>query len=143
MSMKYVKNTGDATIVCRITSDKEKVFTFRGKKIDKRNNIVLANGYTEIDDADLAILKAESHAFNYYEKLGKLKLVDSLPQDSMSPEQLIISLKSENSSLKQQLADKEVIIKALDAQLQELTVEKKEVKKKQPKENDKSNEEQN
>ena len=104
MALKYIKNTDDATIVCKIPSDKKKVFFFRPKKIDKRNNIVVSNGFTEIEEDDLALLKAESKTFNYYFERKKLEVLDNLPHESMTSEQLIISLKSEVASLKKQIA---------------------------------------
>ena len=105
MSSKYIRNTDDATIVCKIPSDKNKVFVFKPKQIDKRSATVLSNGYTEISDVDLKILREESSTFQYYEKLGRLSIVDSLPHESMSTEQLIISLKNEIAALKRQLKD--------------------------------------
>ena len=105
MSIKYLRNTDDATIVCRIPSDKNKSFVFRAKKVDKRNNIVISNGYSEISEEDLELLRKESSTFQYYEAAGKLSLVDSLPQEAMSVEQLVMTLKSENELLKQQIAE--------------------------------------
>jgi len=106
MGTKFIRNTDDATIVCRITSDKNKIFNFRAKKFDKRNNIVLSNGFTEVTDEDIELLAAESKTYNSYIRLGKLSIVDSLPQESMSVEQLIITLKNENASLKKELSKK-------------------------------------
>ena len=104
MGIKYIRNTDDATIVCRIASDRKRAFVFHQKKIDKRNNIVLSNGYTEISEEDLALLAAESNTYAVYTKAGKLTVTDSLPQDSMSAEQLVTALRTENASLKRQLA---------------------------------------
>ena len=104
MGIKYVRNTDDATIVCKIPSDKNKTFIFRPKKIDKRNNIVLSNGFTEITEEDLELLRKESSTFMYYEKAKKLTLADKLPYEAMSSEQLISILRNENEQLKLQLA---------------------------------------
>ena len=104
MSSKYIRNTDDATIVCKIPSDKNKTFIFRPKKIDKRNNIVLSNGFTEITEEDLELLRKESSTFMYYEKAKKLTLADKLPYEAMSSEQLISILRNENEQLKLQLA---------------------------------------
>ena len=104
MALKYIKNTDDATIVCKISSDKKKVFFFRPKKFDKRNNVLVSNGFTEVEESDLELLKAESKTFNYYFDRKKLEVLDTLPHESMSSEQLIISLKSEVASLKKQIA---------------------------------------
>ena len=104
MGVKYIRNTDDATIVCKIPSDKNKTFIFRPKKIDKRNNIVLSNGFTEITEEDLELLRKESSTFMYYEKAKKLTLADKLPYEAMSSEQLISILRNENEQLKLQLA---------------------------------------
>lgn len=104
MDVKYIRNTDDATIVCKIPSDKNKTFIFRPKKIDKRNNVVLSNGFTAITEDDLKLLRAESTVFVYYEKAKRLTLTDKLPQEAMSPDQLIDSLRAENAYLKEQLA---------------------------------------
>ena len=105
MAIKYLKNTDDATIVCKIPSDKNKAFVFRARKIDKRNNIIISNGYSEISEEDLELLEKESSTFQYYVKLGRLTLVDKLPQEAMSPDQLVMSLRTENELLKQQIAE--------------------------------------
>ena len=105
MGIKYIRNTDDATIVCKIPSDKNKAYIFRPKKVDKRNSIILSNGYTEISDEDIAILRAESSTFKFYENAGKLTVGDNLPQESMSPEQLVAALKNENAILKRQLKE--------------------------------------
>ena len=145
MAIKYLKNTDDATIVCKIPSDKNRSFVFPSRKVDKRNNIVLSNGYSEVSEEDLELLRAESSTFQFYEKAGKLSLVDELPQDAMSPEQLVMSLRTENELLKQKLAEgsgeeaaslkeqletanakiaeQEKMIDALDAQLAEMADE--------------------
>ena len=103
MGTKYIRNTDDATIGCKSTSNKKKEFLFRPKKFDKRNNVLLSNGFTQIEEEDIALLREESSVFQYYEKLGRLTIVDSLPQDAMSTEQLVAALKSEIAMLKQQL----------------------------------------
>jgi len=100
MAIKYVKNTDDATIICRIASDKKRKFVFNAKKMNKNDGTVLSNGYTEVSDEDLAILKEESTTFNYYVKLKKITVVDNLPFESMSVEQLVIALRAENALLK-------------------------------------------
>jgi hypothetical protein len=105
MGIKYLKNIDDATIVCKIPSDKNKAFIFPAKKIDKRNNIVISNGYTEISEADLELLRKESNTFQYYEEAQKLVTVDSLPPEAMSSEQLVFSLREENDSLRAQIAE--------------------------------------
>jgi uncharacterized small protein (DUF1192 family) len=104
MGIKYIKNIDDATIVCRITSDKKKVFVFPMHKINKRENTVVSNGFTAISEEDLALLKAESSTFQFYEKSGKLTLADELPQESMSPEQLIAVLRDEIDMLKAEIS---------------------------------------
>ena len=103
MGIKYIRNVDDAMIVCRIASDKNKVFRFPAKKFDKRNNVVISNGFTEVSDEDVALLETESSVFTYYASKGKLILTDNLPHESMSTEQLIMALKSENSMLKKEL----------------------------------------
>lgn len=103
--MKYVRNTDDANIVCRISSDKNKSFLFKNKKIDKINGTILSNGYTEISDEEIEILRAESDTFKYYETKGRLTVVENLPFESMSAEQLIAVLRTENSILKQELRE--------------------------------------
>jgi chromosome segregation ATPase len=100
MGIKFIRNTDDATIVCKISSDKNKSFVFRNRKFDKRNNVVLSNGYTEVTDDDLLLLQKESSTFNTYMKMNKLSIVDGLPQEAMSTEQLVMSLKTENANLK-------------------------------------------
>lgn len=105
MSFKYIKNTDDATIICKIPSDKKKEFIFRTKKFDKRNNVLVSNGFTEVSDEDIALLRAESNTFQYYEKKGKLSVADSLPPEAMNAEQLVASLKMEIASLKRQLQE--------------------------------------
>ena len=104
MGIKYVRNTDDATIVCKIPSDKSKVFIFKPKKIDKRNNVVLSNGFTAVTEEDLKLLRAESSTFIYYENAKRLTLTDVLPQEAMSSDQLIDSLRTENAILKEQIA---------------------------------------
>ena len=104
MDIKYIRNTDDATIVCKIPSDKNKVFVFRPRKVDKKNNIVLSNGFTAVTEEELKLLRAESTTFVYYENAKRLTLTDELPQEAMSPEQLIDSLRTENAALKEQLA---------------------------------------
>jgi len=143
MGTKYIRNTDDATIVCRITSDKKRVFVFPMYKVNKRENIVVSNGFTAISEEDLALLKAESSTFQFYEKSGKLTLADELPQESMSPEQLIAVLRDEIDKLKAELeaaregktpdkskelkealekiADQEKMIEALDTQLVDMS----------------------
>jgi NhaP-type Na+/H+ and K+/H+ antiporter len=103
MGIKYIRNVDDAMIVCRIASDKNKVFRFPAKKFDKRNNVIISNGFTEVSDEDVALLETESSVFTYYASKGKLILTDNLPHESMSTEQLIMALKSENSMLKKEL----------------------------------------
>lgn len=103
--MKYIRNTDDANIVCRISSDKNRSFLFKNKKIDKMNGTMLSNGYTEISDEEIAILRAESDTFKYYEKKGRLTVVENLPFESMSADQLIAALRTENSILKQELRE--------------------------------------
>lgn len=105
MGIKFIRNTDDATIVCKISSDKNKAFVFRNRKFDKRNNVVLSNGYTEVTDDDLALLQKESSIFNAYMKMNRLSVVDGLPQEAMSTEQLVMSLKTENAALKKQIKD--------------------------------------
>jgi hypothetical protein len=105
MGSKYIRNTDDATIVCKIPSDKNKVFIFKPKKIDKRNNILLSNGFTEVSEEDLELLRKESSTFMYYENAGRLTLTDDLPEEAMSPEQLINSLREENERLRTELAE--------------------------------------
>ena len=100
MAIKYVRNTDNAGIHCKIPSDKTKVFIFKQKKFDKKNNVLLSNGYTEISEEDLVLLEKESQTFNYYTKLNKLTVVDSLPQESMSAEQLISTLRAEIAVLR-------------------------------------------
>ena len=107
MDTLYVRNTDDATIICRLPSDKKKVFVFKSKKIDKRNNVVLSNGFTEVSEADLKLLRDESSTFQYYEKLQKIAIVDTLPLESMSTDQLVASLRNENAKLKMELAKDE------------------------------------
>ena len=128
MGIKYVRNTDDATIVCKIPSDKNKSFVFRAKKFDKRENILLSNGYTEISDEDLALLRAESSAFRYYEKSKKLTCTDNLPQESMSTEQLIAALRTEIALLKSQ-AQPESSSKELKNALTIIGEQKEEIEK--------------
>jgi len=100
MGIKYIRNTDDATIVCKIPSDKNKAYVFRQYKFNQRDGIVEHNGFTEISEEDLAILREQSTTFQYYEKEGKLTLADNLPQEAMSPDQLISVLRSEIEILK-------------------------------------------
>ena len=131
MSSKYIRNTDDATIVCKIPSDKNKVFIFKPKKIDKRNNILLSNGFTEVSEEDLELLRKESSTFMYYENAGRLTLTDDLPEEAMSPEQLINSLREENERLRTELAensstgDQAEAQKALQNALAEIEEQKK------------------
>ena len=104
MGAKYIRNTDDATIVCKIPSDKNKVFIFKPKKIDKRNNVLMSNGFTEVSEEDLELLRKESSTFMYYESAGRLTLTDDLPEEAMSSAQLISILRNENEQLKLQLA---------------------------------------
>ena len=105
MSNKYIKNTDNATVVCRLTSDKNRSFAFPNKKFDKRNNIIISNGYTEISEEDIKLLQEQSKTFNYYISNGKLEIVDRMPYDSMSADQLISVLKAENAELKRMLKE--------------------------------------
>lgn len=131
MGSKYIRNTDDATIVCKIPSDKNKVFIFKPKKIDKRNNILLSNGFTEVSEEDLELLRKESSTFMYYENAGRLSLTDDLPEEAMSPEQLINSLREENERLRTELAensstgDQAEAQKALQNALAEIEEQKK------------------
>lgn len=131
MGSKYIRNTDDATIVCKIPSDKNKVFIFKPKKIDKRNNILLSNGFTEVSEEDLELLRKESSTFMYYENAGRLTLTDDLPEEAMSPEQLINSLREENERLRTELAensstgDQAEAQKALQNALAEIEEQKK------------------
>jgi hypothetical protein len=96
----YIKNSDDATIICRVLSDKKKRFVFLSKKVNKRDNIVISNGYTEITEEDLAILQDESSTFKFYIEKKKLVVLDNLPLESMSADQLIVALRAENAALK-------------------------------------------
>lgn len=131
MGSKYIRNTDDATIVCKIPSDKNKVFIFKTKKIDKRNNILLSNGFTEVSEEDLELLRKESSTFMYYENAGRLTLTDDLPEEAMSPEQLINSLREENERLRTELiensstGDQAETQKALQNALAEIEEQKK------------------
>ena len=131
MSSKYIRNTDDATIVCKIPSDKNKVFIFKPKKIDKRNNVLMSNGFTEVSEEDLELLRKESSTFMYYENAGRLTLTDDLPEEAMSPEQLINSLREENERLRTELAensstgDQAEAQKALQNALAEIEEQKK------------------
>lgn len=131
MGSKYIRNTDDATIVCKIPSDKNKVFIFKPKKIDKKNNILLSNGFTEVSEEDLELLRKESSTFMYYENAGRLTLTDDLPEEAMSPEQLINSLREENERLRTELAensstgDQAEAQKALQNALAEIEEQKK------------------
>lgn len=131
MGSKYIRNTDDATIVCKIPSDKNKVFIFKSKKIDKRNNILLSNGFTEVSEEDLELLRKESSTFMYYENAGRLTLTDDLPEEAMSPEQLINSLREENERLRTELiensstGDQAETQKALQNALAEIEEQKK------------------
>ena len=131
MGAKYIRNTDDATIVCKIPSDKNKVFIFKPKKIDKRNNVLMSNGFTEVSEEDLELLRKESSTFMYYESAGRLTLTDDLPEEAMSPEQLINSLREENERLRTELAensstgDQAEAQKALQNALAEIEEQKK------------------
>ena len=105
MGFKYIKNIEDATVVCKIASNKHKSFVFPNKKFDKVNNTLKSNGYTEISEEDIALLQAESPTFNYYIKNGGLSIVDNMPYDSMNVDQLISVLKAENAELKRMLKE--------------------------------------
>ena len=105
MGSKYIKNIEDATVVCKIASNKHKSFVFPNKKFDKVNNTLKSNGYTEISEEDIALLQAESPTFNYYIKNGGLSIVDNMPYDSMNVDQLISVLKAENAELKRMLKE--------------------------------------
>ena len=105
MGSKYIKNTDNATLVCKIPSDKNKSFVFPVKKFDKRNGVLAHNGITEISDEDLALLRNESKAFKYYENNASLSVMDNLPYESMSAEQLISTLKAENAALKKMMKE--------------------------------------
>lgn len=106
MGIKYIRNTDDATIVCRITSDKNRSFIFKPKKIDKRTGLVATNGFTEVSDEDVELLKEESNTFQFYEKKNKLSVVSTLPYESMTTEQLVVVLRNEIADLKKQLKEK-------------------------------------
>ena len=105
MGNKFIKNTDNATVVCRLSSDKNRSFAFPNKKFDKRNNIIISNGYTEISEEDIKLLQEQSKTFNYYISNGKLEIVDRMPYDSMSADQLISVLKAENAELKRMLKE--------------------------------------
>ena len=105
MDNKYIRNTDDATIVCKLDSDKNKAFVFPNKKFDKRNNIIVSNGYTEISEDDIKLLQEKSKVFVYYIEKGKLEIVDRMPYDSMSADQLISVLKAENAAMKKMLKE--------------------------------------
>ena len=110
MGTKYIHNTDDATIICKIANEAQKAagidttFVFRNRKVDKSSNSILSTGYTEISEEDLALLEKESKTYNAYKEMGRLTVVDSLPLESMSPEQMTLALKTENAELKKQLA---------------------------------------
>lgn len=103
MGTKYLRNTDDATIVCRIASDMKRRFIFKPKKVDKSTGTIISNGFTEISEADLKLLEEESKAYQYYSRKGRLTVAESLPQESMTQEQLVIALRTENSDLKKEL----------------------------------------
>ena len=112
MGTKFIRNTDDATIICKIANEAQKAagldttFVFRNKKFDRSNNMLLSSGYTEVSDEDLALLEKESKTYISYRDLGRLTVVESLPLESMTPEQMLLALKSENATLKQQLMEK-------------------------------------
>lgn len=110
MGTKFIHNTDDATIICKVATEaeriagQEKTFVLRNKKIDRDNNTIISNGYTEVTEEELALLEAESSTYKYYASIGRLTVVDSLPLESMTPEQMSMALKSENAKLKKDLA---------------------------------------
>lgn len=128
MGLKYIRNTDDATIICKLSSDKRKVFVFKPKKFDKRNNVMVSNGFTEVSDEDIKILRDESHTFRYYEANKKLQIVTNLPYESMSTDQLVVVLRNEIADLKKQLskAEKQTPVeadtKALEEEVKKLNV---------------------
>ena len=105
MGTKYIRNTDDATIVCKIPSDKHLAWVFKPYKFDARNNVIVSNGFTEISEEDLELLRKESNTFQYYEKDGKLTLADNLPQEAMSPDQLISMLRADLEAAKAEIAE--------------------------------------
>ena len=105
MGSKYIKNTENATLVCRLASDKNRVFIFPNKKFDKVSNTIKSNGYTEISEEDIKLLQEQSKSFNYYIEKGGLSIVDNMPYDSMNADQLISVLKAENAELKKMLKE--------------------------------------
>lgn len=112
MGTKFIRNTDDATIICKIATEAQKAagldttFVFRNKKYDRSNNTLLSNGYTEISDEDLALLEKESSTYKYYVSIGRLTIVEDLPIEAMTPDQMLIALQSENARLKQELIEK-------------------------------------
>ena len=108
MSTKFIKNTDDATIVCKIPSDKHLAWVFKPYKFDARNGVVVSNGFTEISEEDLELLRKESNTFQYYEKAEKLILADNLPQEAMSPDQLISMLRADLELAKAEIAELQV-----------------------------------
>ena len=110
MGTKFIHNTDDATIICKVSTEAEKLtgqertFVFRNKKFNKDSNTLISNGYTEVTDEELALLEKESKTYNAYKDMGRLTVVENLPFESMSPEQLTIALKTENAKLKKDLA---------------------------------------
>lgn len=110
MGTKFIHNTDDATIICKVATEderiagQEKTFVFRNRKVDRDSNTVVSNGYTEITDEEYELLSSSSKTFQAYAGMGRLTVVDSLPMDSMTPEQLTIALKTENAVLKRDLA---------------------------------------
>lgn len=124
MGTKYIRNTDDATIVCKIPSDKNASFVFRAKKYDRRNDVLLSNGFTAISEEDLALLEAESSTYKYYKDAGKLTLADNLPEEAMSPEQLIDMLRSEIEILKSVDSNAELANAKIEIEQMLLTMEK-------------------
>ena len=140
MGLKYIRNTDDATIVCRLASDKHRTFIFKPKKLDKRAGTVITNGFTEITDEDIALLREESSTFRFYESKNKLHVVSTLPLESMTSEQVIVVLRNEIADLKKQLkakpdagsegADK-TLVKELEALKAELSEKDEEIQRQQ------------
>lgn len=103
-AIKYIQNVHDSSIVCKITSDKNRRFEFSPKRVDKKQNLLLHTGFTGVSEEDLALLEKESHVFKFFSSKGQLIVTDSVPKEALSPDQLIIVLQSENDELKRKIA---------------------------------------
>lgn len=110
--MKYIQNTysADIQIVLKQPDGRFlKNMVFARYQQDRISGQVVSDGYTEVEDADLALLQ-ENGAFKLLVEKKKLVIKDEAPLKAGSFEQMlnlkqrVADLEAENAKLKEELA---------------------------------------